>query len=178
MEHDERLSGRAPQSRGPSRLRMPGRGSGKGVPGGPSLCCVDSPPKLEKGARPPFLILARQPGVVHHPSISAHIGRPLKVYLKWRLDEWELRQDHVAQGHVRARLDDAQRQGERHTADLLQGDLLGAAVGNGSGDAVRRHRSLQGNHRDAEHHRNLRLHQPALHDRAEQGKVQPERPAD
>ncbi len=70
---------------------MPGRGSGKGVPGGPSLYCVDSPPKLEKGARPPLLILARQPGVVHHLSISAHIGRPLKVYLKWPLAPvWQL----------------------------------------------------------------------------------------
>jgi hypothetical protein len=59
------------------------------------------------------------------------------------------------------------REGEQLTADLIQGDLLGAALCNRSGDAIQRYRSLQGNHRDAEHHRNLRLYRSSLHERGE-----------
>ena len=50
---------------------------------------------------------------------------------------------------------------------LYKGDFLGAALCNRSGDAIQRYRSLQGNHRDAEHHRNLRLYRSSLHERGE-----------
>jgi hypothetical protein len=58
-----------PVSRGlrPLQLVMKGRGrKGGGLNAAPSVFCSASSRKLERGARPLLLNLARQPGAVHH----------------------------------------------------------------------------------------------------------------
>jgi hypothetical protein len=57
-------------------------GTGNGIPAEPSVPCRAFSRKLERGARPHLLNLARQPGVVHHLCLSAVVSRPLNARLE------------------------------------------------------------------------------------------------
>jgi len=74
----------------------------------------------------------------------------------------QLRQDHVEERGIRGQLDSAQARLRTSCSDQQLNDLFSFWFRDRSSNAVQWHRALPGDRWNGKHHRNVRLHRPAL----------------